>query len=416
MKPLFVQSAVFVVICCLSWRGAQASEGGERYFSRIDVRGVERTRAAAIEELLPRPLPNTYSEQEIREFKRRTGNLQLFDHVSVGEEGTLLRVDVREKFSISPIVDLSTGKTLRDTSATLGAVENNIDGDGTRLGGYAKYSERGPQFSIWLAQHSYHPAAWQKEAEVFFSGSSFRFVGSPETWQRTRLGGDVEVKTPYSYSSALRYEFVVAAYRERLTLAGAGAVPKDGTFLGTASELIWDRYSWNDTTPRGVRITAEFRPGVFVGPAEPRFEARVEAVGAIPLGARSVVTFRATGEGVNAGNPNHSELLGSQRGVRGLPDTLYRDQAHAFANVEFRHAIEIAKRWYVQPVAFVDGAGFLPMDANGRATSWKAALAGGAGVRLIPTWLVKTLLRVDGAHLFTPTSEWFVQFGIDQYF
>lgn len=394
---------------------ARAEEAPNASLTTVDIVGLERTNASAILELLPRPLPNVYTAAELREFKRRVGNLQLFDVVDVNESDGVLHVAVREKFSISPIVDLSTGKTLRDTSATLGAVENDIGGEGTRLGGYAKYSERGPQFSLWLAQHSYHPTAWQKEVEVFYTGSSFRFSDAPQTWQRTRLGGDIELKTPYRYSSALRYEFVAAVYRERLTLA-QGAAPNDGTFVGTASELIWDRYSWNDLTPRGLRLSGELRPGVLVGPGEPRFEARVEALGAIPVTANTVIAFRAVGEGVNSGNPNHSELLGSQRGVRGLPDTFYRDQGHAFANVEFRHAIEIAKRWYLQPAAFVDSAVFLPMDANGKPTSWNGAFAAGAGVRLIPTSLVKTLLRVDGSHLFTPTNEWFIQFGIDQYF
>jgi hypothetical protein len=36
-------------------------------------------------------------------------------------------------------------------------------------------------------------------------------------------------------------------------------------------------------------------------------------------------------------------------------------------------------------------------------------------VRLLPTALVDTLLRVDGSRLHYPFGAWFAQFGITQY-
>jgi len=383
---------------------------------RIDVRGIERTERSTLTELLPRSAPARFTQAELTELQRRIRNLQLFDEVRVEAHDRVLEIVVREKFSVSPIVDLSTGKSLRDIAVTLGAIENNLGGAGTRLGGYAKYSERGPQFAIWLTEHSYHPTRWQKEVEVFFAGSGFRFGDDSATWQRTRLGGDIEVKTPFHYGGSLRYELVTTVYRERLTQAAGLGVPDDGMFVGVASELIWDRYTWNDTVPRGIRMTFELRPGIFVGPGQARHEARIEAIGGIDLGRRTVLAFRATGEAVTSGNPNHSLLLGSQRGVRGLADTFYRDQSNVFANLELRHAIELAKRWYLQPVAFVDAATFLPMNRSGAPTSWRGAFGAGAGLRLIPTVLVRTLFRVDVARLFAPTEEALVQLGIDQYF
>ena len=382
----------------------------------VDVRGIERTERSTLTELLPRSPPASYTPAELSELQRRIRNLQLFDEVRVEPRGRVLEIVVREKFSVSPIVDLSTGKSLHDIAVTLGATENNLGGAGTRLGGYAKYSERGPQLAVWLTEHSYHPTRWQKEVEVFFTGSGFRFGDDAATWQRTRLGGDVEVKTPFRYGGSLRYELVTTVYRERLTQASGLGVPEDGMFVGVASELIWDRYTWNDTVPHGIRMTFELRPGIFVGPAQARHEARIEAIGGIDLGQRTVLAFRAIGEAVTSGNPNHSVLLGSQRGVRGLADTFYRDQSNVFGNLELRHAIELAKRWYLQPVAFVDAATFLPMNRSGTPTSWQGAFGAGGGLRLIPTILVRTLFRVDVARLFAPTEEALVQLGIDQYF
>jgi len=113
--------------------------------------------------------------------------------------------------------------------------------------------------------------------------------------------------------------------------------------------------------------------------------------------------------------PNHSVLVGSQRGVRGLEDSLYRTRAATWANVELRHAVEIASRWYIQGVLFSDAAVFEPMDAEGHALSWQGAWSTGAGLRLLPTALVDTLLRVDGSRLHAPFGAWFVQLGITQY-
>jgi hypothetical protein len=126
--------------------------------------------------------------------------------------------------------------------------------------------------------------------------------------------------------------------------------------------------------------------------------------------------FYTNGSAVNGGNPNHSALLGSQAGVRGLPDSLFRNRAQAYANLELRHAIEIAKRWYVQGVLFTDAAVFESMDARGKARPATSAWSTGAGLRLLPTALVDTLLRVDVAYLLHPFTTWFVQGGINQYF
>ena len=55
------------------------------------------------------------------------------------------------------------------------------------------------------------------------------------------------------------------------------------------------------------------------------------------------------------------------------------------------------------------------MDARGEVTSFQSAWSTGVGVRILPTALVDTLLRVDFARLHAPDGSWFVQFGINQY-
>jgi hypothetical protein len=252
-KPVVV-AAIVASLLASSGREARADspviDASQTYdLSRLELEGNASTSPATFHELLPRPLPTTMTGAEIVEFRRRVKNLALFDAVDVEPSGGVLRVRVRHETTISPIMDFSTGKTLSDTKVTLGAIEHDLDGHATRLGG----------------------------------------------------------------------------------------------------------------------------------------------------------------------NPNHSALVGSQQGVRGLPDALYRNQAQSYANVELRHALSLGKRWYLQGVVFSCAATFRPMDARGRPTEWLGALSTGAGLRLLPTALVDTVLRIDGSRLHYPFGAWFVQFGINQY-
>ena len=121
-------------------------------------------------------------------------------------------------------------------------------------------------------------------------------------------------------------------------------------------------------------------------------------------------------EAVNAGNPNHSILIGSITGVRGLSDNLFRNRAQTYTNLELRHAIPLAARWALQGVLFSDLGAFQAFTPDGNVRGWRGAVAVGAGFRIVPTFLSNTLLRVDFARLLAPTSNSLVQFGITQYF
>ncbi len=383
----------------------------------LEAAGLGSTKLSTLTELLPRPLPTKLTAAEIVEFTRRVKNLALFDSVKVETQGRVLHVTVSRKASISPIVDFSSGKTLKDSKVTLGAVENDIDGRGTRLGGKASYNQRGLNFSLWVNQHPYGPRRWMNEAEIYYTGSSFRFDPSTANkWHRNRFGGFLEFLSPFLYGHRLRYEVQAEVYRETYTGVGDGSlVPRPGTYLGVLSEVIWDAYTWNDLTPNGLRLSLELRPGVFVGAAQPRHAIKAAAVAALKLGAQTALVGSAVASGVNGGNPNHSVLIGSQAGVRGLADSLYRAERVGYVNVELRHALSLGKRWYLQGVLFTDAARFQTMDANGERMPWINALSTGAGLRILPTALVDTLFRFDVARLHAPERTWFYQFGITQY-
>ena len=108
--------------------------------------------------------------------------------------------------------------------------------------------------------------------------------------------------------------------------------------------------------------------------------------------------------------------MGSVIGVRGLPDNLFRNRAQSYANVELRHAVPLAPRWVLQGVVFSDIGTFQSFTQEGKVMAWKGAANIGAGLRLIPTFLSNTLVRIYFARLLAPERTSFVQFGITQYF
>ena len=379
------------------------------------VQGLVHTTEDTILKLLPRPMPAAYNRAEIEEFERRIRNLSLFDRVSLSVQDRTLGIEVQEKFTLAPILNFTSGSVLQDLNATVGLVEYNLGGTGTQLGGQFNYSQRGPNVDVWMSQHSFQPTRWAKEVKASYNVNGIRFAESTAAWNRNRIGGEFELKGPYAYGSPLRYEVVLKFYRELID-DQRGVRPLDGYFFGIAPEVTWDRYHWHDLVPRGYRVALELRPGYFLGANQPRHEGRLRYLQGIPLAPTTVFMINSVAEAVNTGNPNHSVLIGSIAGVRGLSDNLYRNRAQAYTNLELRHAIALAPRWALQGVLFSDFGTFQSFTEEGQVRSWKGAVNIGTGLRIVPTSLSNTLLRVDLAQLFAPSPNSLIQMGITQYF
>ena len=397
---------------------AQGITDGETVsISAVHIEGLVHTEQSTILRLLPRPLPAEFAQTEIEEFERRVRNLSLFDRVQVTRDGDTLAVTAQEKITLAPILNFTSGSSTKDLNATVGLVEYNLFGTGTQLGGQFNYSQRGPNVDLWLSEHAFEPDRWAKEIKGSYNMNGIRFADSASTWTRNRFGGELELKGPYRYGSPLRYEVVMKVYRELVEDLKADRRPPDGYYVGLIPELTWDQYHWHDLVPSGYRIALELRPGFLFGANQQRHEAKVRYLHGIPLGSTTVLMLNSVAEAVNnSGNPNHSVLIGSITGVRGLSDNLYRNRAQAYTNLELRHAISVAPRWAVQGVLFSDFGTFQSFTEVGKLHHWQGAVNVGAGLRIIPTFLSNTLLRVDVAHLFSPTHNTLLQIGITQYF
>ncbi len=401
--------------CALAANGIV--DGETVQIDAVRIEGLIHTKQETIIRLLPRPVPAQFTRAEVEEFERRVRNLSLFDHVQVTRDGQGITVEAQEKITLAPILNFTSGTSLKDLNATVGLVEYNLFGTGTQLGGQFNYSQRGPNVDVWLAQHPFEPGRWAKELKGSYASNGIRFSDSASSWTRSRIGGELELKGPYRYGSPLRYEVVLKYYSEQVEDQKGSPGPPDGHYVGLIPELTWDKYHWHDLVPSGYRIALELRPGFFFGANQQRHEVKLRYLQGLPLAETTVLMINSVAEAVNnSGNPNHSLLLGSIAGIRGLSDNLYRNRAQAYTNLELRHAIQVAPRWAVQGVLFSDFGTFESFTDEGKLHDWRGAVNVGTGVRIVPTFLSNTLLRVDVAHLFSPSPNSLVQIGITQYF
>jgi outer membrane protein assembly factor BamA len=253
----------------------------------IEIQGNESTKKETLIEILPRELPAQMTHAEISEYSRRIKNLGIFEYVSVVKQRNTLLVNLRRKTTLSPIIDLTTGKSLEDTSAKFGLNEYDFLGTATKLGAQASYDDRNLNFQAWIAEHDYRNNRWARELEVYKLSSSFRFDESKDEWKRHRLGAAFEIVSPFRYDSPLLYEFQVQVYKETYSDDTTDKNQESAIYYGGLFEVIYDRYSWNDLHPDGFKGVVEMRPGQMDN-GELRAEAVAKFIAATPVAKKPV--------------------------------------------------------------------------------------------------------------------------------
>jgi hypothetical protein len=393
----------------------------------VHVLGLRRTRASTVTELLPRHPPATYTDLELLELERRLDNLGVFDDVTIRRVDGAIEVSVREKWTLIPTFDLQRGKTFRDTFLVVGATEYNFLGTASSLSALVYHEERGWNGELAFGQHGYHPGrgAWMTKLEAVNSGYRFeepveaewyvRSIGGSTSWSMPLLAGRYST---YEFAAGYHYENVDGLQTDDAASPSASFQPPDGHELFAEVGLFWDRYHWTDLSPQGVSLLLTGGAGgLFASDvAQERLLLASELAFAQGLWRHLTLMGRWVGRVSSRGNVNFSGLLGGLEGVRGLDDALYRNWAQTYLNLELRQTIPLVPRLAAQAVLFSDAAAYRQLDQYGRDSSGNAALSAGFGARLIPTFLAQVLLRVDAARLILPRREWFVSWGLSQYF
>lgn len=385
------------------------------FVTSIAIRGTSRTREVTLLELLPRLPPSSYSERELAEFERRINNLAIFDDVELTRDGGRLFVRVREKWTLIPSVEFSSGSTLEDSYALAGVTEFNFLGTGNQLGLAVSHEQRGWGVSAGFLEHPYRRHRWALGAEIGYSSAGYRFDDG-SSWRMESLYLSFGFNSPAWLSDHLSYQAGGWAVSDTVSEVVGEASPS-GVGMGVLMTFNWDAFQWHDLVPRGYTLNLILGVGFMAEPEpEPRDSAELVLIAAQPLWNNAVLALRSATSVVTRGNANAAELLGSVDGVRGLEDAFYRNWLQSFANLELRQALRLGERWAVQGVAFSDAALLEQMSADGERGASGSAFSLGLGLRLIPTWLAGMLLRVDAARLFVPEQRWFVQVGLGQYF
>jgi hypothetical protein len=412
----------FVVVLLGTARTARAAtlEGCSAGAAPLDAarfEGLSTTREETLLELLPRRPPARYAWLELGEFERRLNNLGIFDHVDVRCERGGLVVRVREKWTLVPEIDFSSGKTWSDTYALLGATEYNIFGTANQLSLSAYREQRGFGVTLGFNEHDYQRHGWSFGSEASISTAALRFEDG-SGWRTTSATLELSLRSPpllhefFNYVAGL-YGSTESTHAGRLTTPPPGTEVAQ-TFMG----FSWDGYEWHDLVPRGFQASVWVSIGGLLGAERPlpRHNLELYTRAAVPLAEGTVIIARMDGAVGTRGNANYGILLGSVNGVRGLQDAAYFNWAQLLANLELRQSVRLGQRWALQGVVFCDAAAFEQMTAEGGRGDQNLALSLGAGARLVPTWISNLILRLDASRLLEPELAWFTQLGLEQYF
>jgi hypothetical protein len=379
------------------------------------VLGIKRTRPSTVLDLLPREPPSEYTDAELKETERRVSNLYIFDKVSVTRSDDRVVFDLREKWTLIPDVAFATGKTIDDLYISLGASEYNLFGMASTLSLNVYREQRGFGFGVLFKEHESRCDRWAFGGLGNYYTTSTRFDDGNAWYTTIGEFGLSATSTPL-VGDHLRARTSFTFAHETLSDVEGPVRPPNGSELKLGGELVWDSYRFHDLVPSGFGIALGAGPGIFLPAKQPRAYAELGTRGALPLARYTVFTGRVEAVWTSRGNVNHSSLLGSIEGVRGLADAFYRNWAQVFTNLELRQALPLFDRLALQLVAFADAGVFAELDARGQHRATRGAFSGGLGGRLVPTFLAQLLFRVDVARLVVPHQDWFVQFGLSQYF
>jgi len=392
-----------------------ASLSRAQHVESVTVHGAKRTRIETIVGLLPRRPPANFDDDELEDFERRLHNLAVFDQVRVQRSGAIVLVTVREKWTLIPDLTFATGRTSKDLSFELGAVEFHTLGLGLQLGATIHRKQRALGFVSWLGEHPYRLYRWSRGGAIEYANASYRFDdGHSYRLAGPRVSG--WLSSPPFLSRFLRYRIDLRYQLEVVHDESGGSAPPSGHGIVLGSSISYDRFRWHDLVPRGVKVSVGFGPGFFAPSQQPRHFLELEAKAALPLTWQAVLAVRLKAGLVTRGNPTASYLVGSVDGVRGLADALYRSWAQAVANIELRQAVRVLERLALQLVLFADLAQLARMSGSGARDERLFAASVGGGVRVLPTFVAQAALRLDVARLLVPSPAWIPLLGVAQYF
>ena len=313
------------------------------YVTHVAFRGLSGTRESALRALLPRSLPATMTASEMVEFDRRINNLGIFDSVDVAWDPSrrALVVDVREKFTLTPLIEFASGRTLIDSYALLGLTEYNLVGRAAVIWGHASFEERRPNAEVGFEEHPFSPDQFMFGGGAFYESSSLRF-DSEDAWYRNQVGGSVSLRPPYAYRTPLRYQIRAVVFREVNGGIQGTSAPPDGNVVRSAFEVAWDKFTWRDLSASGASFTVTGAVGGLFPTGQPRHSAIGTFIGAVAPTKTTSFMLRVSGEAVTTGT--RPQRAPGPRGVRGPDDAFYRNHLQAFANLELRQAWH-ARRW-----------------------------------------------------------------------
>ena len=373
---------------------------------------------------MPFKVGSSVSDAQLEEGVQRLRNLGLFATATYQRIGSVLRIDVEERWTILPAFKFTGGGGIAQLTVAL--YDINVAG---------RYLEFGTQYERLGKANSF--VVWHRNPRLF----DRRLLLAVDLWStnRTRLlydrAGEVDggfLLNRLLFSAALTHENQKRTLRlggkiqgfvddfslqyltdEAIAAEEGNDLPPGGTTIAFGPTVSIGTINTDNYLQEGVEVNldVDFAPPLF-GVSDVHFvRGTLQATGFLRLGKNSMLGARLLAGGITSSVPQHLYYIGGLDRIRGFLDSRFRGRAFGLANLEARVPSYAGKYVVVQHVAFAD-AGVVRTIEDGMVTVGSAGL----GIRLISPRIFRLVIRLDYALITSGTGTQALAFGIQQFF
>ncbi|MBI2891662.1 MAG: BamA/TamA family outer membrane protein [Nitrospirae bacterium] len=392
---------------------------------RIRVEGNRKSSSAVILREMETAPGQPFSAHRLEQDLRRLRNWQIFGEVEGAiepdlEGGVAVTVRVKDKWSIMPVLRPSVGGG--DYEIRVGARDGNFLGLHQDLGLWGGVRTGEPIAGYWFIEPRLLGTKFELNTEgarefivePIYGGQEKTFIfDSDRTWN--------DVTLLYRFSDTLRVGPAYRVSRDRngfnneTPFEDPAQLPDGGHTARLGAQLQLGRANFRDHVFSGGLAVLRWD---YASPAWgsdftfPWFEGK--GTGYLPLGRRGTVAVRLSGGLQQFSAKQNDFTLGGFDNFRGFNSRQFRGSRYLLLNSEVR--VLTWKTWrliWLENTALLDVGGAWYAGAAEEALR-DPPISAGVGMRLIPPWAYKGIVRFDLAWPLNRPQGPGIMFGVEQ--
>jgi len=419
---LFSRNAiVFLLVCfCLPMQAQEVIQG-------INFVGLKKVKSHYIERFVETEVGSTLDSALLLEDIQSLRNLRLFGEVSYSTEdtagGVIVNFHFKEVLTLLPIFNF--GGVKGNFWLQFGAVDFNFQGQGNRVGGFYRYSER-HSYQLFLKAPNIGGSRWGYSVDIakLSTIEPLYFQDSTTFYDYDILIAELLGRYEFVYGNYLEYggaylneQYNKSEGRNDLNSLGPDQAEKNKLLLKTSHTL--NQLDYFSYILSGFSNKLLLETILTSGDSDLFLKLSNELSYFLRLRSKGNLAIRLRlGTSTNNESPFAPFILDSYVNIRGSGNKVTRGTAELAVNTEYRHTL-LEQRWgAIQGVLFTDIGSWRP--AGGRIKEMfnaeNSKLFSGIGLRMYLRPVYNLTLRFDYGVNVRDFNETGIVFGLGQYF